>query len=176
MDDRGLLPDLTGIPGLPSTGGTPSPTSGSFPGGFPGMGGFPGGPGTFPGFPGSQPPFPGGSPGGFPPPPGGGFPPFPGGGQGQLPGGQVGAPTSPPPTFTPTKPSQQLYAVDAGSLRNCLFRYVYIWQTDGQQYWMYLTFVGRRSIAGYRWVGFGSFGYWFYFGLDTRRISQFICY
>jgi hypothetical protein len=150
MTHRGLLP------GLP----------GSFPGGFPGNqpGGntpplFPGGgPGSFPGGPGS---FPGGGPSPFPGPP---------------PGGTAGgAPQSPPPSFVPAQ-SPQLTAVDPGSIRNCLFRYVYIWQNDGEQYWMYLTFVGHNSISGYRWIGIGPIGYWFFFGLDIRRISQFFCY
>jgi hypothetical protein len=155
---RGLTPGLPGFPGgIP--GGLPSPGPGGFPGG---PGGFPGGPGGFPGGPGG---FPGG-PGGFP---GGGPGPFPGGGQGP------GAPQSPPPSFVPTKASASLYAVDPGSIRRCVNRYVYIWQDNGDQYWIFLTFVGRNSISGYRWYGFGPFGFWLYFGLDLRRIDQFSC-
>ncbi|MCZ8515565.1 transporter [Paenibacillus filicis] len=57
-----------------------------------------------------------------------------------------------------------------------MFRYVYIWQTNGEAYWMYLTHVGRTSIAGFRWYGTGPFGFWIYFGLDLRRIDSFVCY
>ncbi|UQZ83772.1 hypothetical protein SK3146_02979 [Paenibacillus konkukensis] len=111
-------------------------------------GGFPGGPGGFP----------------PPPPPGGGGP------------GQIGAPQSPPPSFVPPMPAATAFAVDPGSIRRCMFRNVYIWQTNGDQYWMFLTHVGRRSIAGFRWFGVGSAGFWLYFGLDLNRISQFTCF
>ncbi|WP_281889742.1 hypothetical protein [Paenibacillus sp. YYML68] len=160
---RGLFGGLQG--GIPGTGTTgvfpgpgPLPGPGTPPGGFPGPGGyFP--PAPFPGQPGQP-----GQPGGFPPPPGG----VP---QGQQPG----APQSPPPQFIPQK-SAQLYAVDPGGIRRCLYRYVYIWQDNGEQYWAYVTYVGRRSLSGYRWYGFGPLGYWIYFGLDLRRVEQFFCY
>ena len=191
---RSLTPGT--IPGAPGgfPGGAPGGFPGGAPGGFPGgaPGGFPGGaPGGFPGgapggFPGGAPGgFPGGAPGGFPGGAPGGFPGgapggFPGGAPGGVPGGAPGGvggpPQSPPPAFTPPRPQQQLFAVDPGGIRRCLFRYVYIWQTNGQQYWMFLTFVGRNSIAGYRWFGFPPFGFWGYFGLDLRQISTFVCY
>ncbi|WP_309472246.1 hypothetical protein [Paenibacillus sp. YN15] len=62
-------------------------------------------------------------------------------------------------------------AVDPGSIAACRFRYVYIWQRNGDEYWAYLTFVGRNSVAGFRWIGFT----WVYFGLDLRFIDQFVC-
>ncbi|MED4607566.1 hypothetical protein P9317_15430, partial [Paenibacillus validus] len=93
------------------------------------------------------------------------------------PGGPpTGAPQSPPPSFIPQQSGQQLFAVDPGGIRRCLFRFVYIWQQNGEQYWAYLTFVGRNSLAGFRWYGFGPFGRWIYFGLDLRRVEQFFCY
>ncbi|PZE20861.1 hypothetical protein CBW46_011155 [Paenibacillus xerothermodurans] len=145
-------------------GYSPAPVPGGGAGFPPGGGvGFP--PGGVGGFP------PGGAPGGFPPGGVGGFPP------GGAPGGQPpGAPGSPPPSFVPSQPQVGAYAVDPGSIRRCLYRYVYIWQDNGQQYWIYLTFVGRRSIAGYRWHGYGAVGVWLYFGLDLRRIDQFACF
>ncbi|WP_175618753.1 hypothetical protein [Oceanobacillus kimchii] len=137
---------------------------------FPG-GGFPGGPGGGPGggFPGGG--FPGGFPGGiFDGFPGGGFPGggFPGG------GGQDGqqAPTAAPPSFTPEKPAFQTFAVDPGGIRRCLFRFTYIWPERGRGFWYFPTFVGRNSIAGFRWSGFR----WVYFGMDLGRIESFQCY
>ncbi|MDP4163302.1 MAG: hypothetical protein Q8898_09380 [Bacillota bacterium] len=161
--------------------GTPFPGSGGgFPGGgqpgspFPGSGGgFPGGgqpgspfPGSGGGFPGGgQPgsPFPG-SGGGFP---GGGQPgsPFPGGG-----GSHGGAPTSPPPSYTPQEQVSQ-FAVDPGAIRRCLYRYTFIWLHNGRSFWFYPTYVGRTSIAGYRWRGFR----WVYYGTDLNRIRSFRC-
>ncbi|RKQ33248.1 hypothetical protein [Oceanobacillus halophilus] len=147
------------------------------PGGGPGSG-FPGG-GPGQGFPGGGPGggFPGGGPGqGFPGGgPGGGFP---GGGPGQgFPGGgssggqQSGPPTSPPPNFTPQQSQFQTFAVDPGGIRGCLFRFTYVWLRR-DSFWYYPTFVGRNSIAGYRWNGWR----WVYFGIDLDRIESFQCY
>ncbi|MFC2947476.1 hypothetical protein [Virgibacillus sediminis] len=104
-----------------------------------------------------------GPPGGFPGGPGG----FPGG-----PGGQpAGAPSTPPPPFTPDQNQFQLYAVDPGGIRGCLYRFTYIWLRR-DSFWFYPTFVGRNSIAGYRWQG----RRWVYFGIDLDRIESFQCY
>ena len=130
--------------------------------------------------------FPGGGGGGFTPP----RPPFgpPGGLQGGPQGGpQGGAPSGPPPSFTPSKSQAQgfgpqggyglqggfgIQAVDPGAIRPCRFRFVYIWLRGGNSFWAWLTFVGRRSVSGFRWNG----RRWVYFGIDTRRIDSFICY
>ncbi|WP_338044582.1 hypothetical protein [Paenibacillus periandrae] len=132
-------------------------------------------------------PFPGGGGGGFPPSfpgGGGGFPPsFPGGGGGGFPPGTpqggpgaTGGPQTPPPSFIPQQSGVSALAVDPGSIRRCINRFVYIWQRNGDAYWMFLTHVGRNSIAGYRWYGFGPTGFWLYFGLDIQRIGQFNCF
>lgn len=134
------------------------PPGGNFPGGnFPGgnpPGGFPGLPG-FPNLPGSN--FPGGPPG-----------------QGNM-------PKSPPPNYTPSKKekgvqslssSKNTKAVSPNSIRFCLFKYTYIWEVSGRNYWTFLINVDRRSVSGFRWLGFT----WVYFGLDLRRIDSFICY
>lgn len=111
----------------------------------------PGGTGFFPGQPGV---------------PGGGFPGGPGGGQ------QGAAPTTPPPSFTPQQSQFQTFAVDPGGIRGCLFRFTYIWLNNRQAFWFYPTFVGRNSIAGFRWTGFR----WVYFGIDLNRIQSFQCF
>lgn len=137
-------------------------------------------------------PFTGGMPGGFggqmpripqsypfgqdPPPFGQGFqPPF-----GPPPSGGgatgTGPPPGPPPSFVPSQAAAhqaaEAFAINPGAIRRCLFRYVYIWLDNGQQFWAWLVFVGTRSIAGWRWIGFR----WVYFGIDLNRISSFICY
>ncbi|RLL42013.1 hypothetical protein D8M04_15620 [Oceanobacillus piezotolerans] len=149
------------VPGFPSTG-FPGSTPGGFPGGTPG--GFPGGtPGGFPG--GTPGGFPGGAPGGFP----GGAPGgFPGGGPGA---GQSGPPSSPPPSFTPQLSQFQTFAVDPGAIRGCLFRYTYIWLRN-DAFWFFPTFIGRNSVAGWRWIGWR----WVYFGIDLNRILSFQCF
>jgi len=122
---------------------------------------FPGGGGTS-GFP-SQPPS------GFP-----GFPPSqpptsqPSGGQQQ---GEP--PSSPPPSFTPQmQQGISPFAVESGAIRGCLFRFTYVWLQNGRSFWFYPTFVGRTSVAGWRWRNFR----WTFYGTDLRRIRSFQCF
>lgn len=90
-------------------------------------------------------------------------------------GGQEdGPPMGPPPSVTPKKSEAEveLTAVDPGSLKPCRYRYVYIWLKNGKSFWVWLTYVGKTSISGWRWTGF----YWVYFGIDLKKIESFICY
>ncbi len=121
------------------------------------FGGFPGGPGGFPGGPGGVP----GSPGGFPGGPGG----SPGGGQ------AGGPPSSPPPAFVPQE-QPTAFAVDPGGIRGCMYRFTYIWLIDGRSFWFYPVFLGRNSIAGWRWSRRRG---WVYYGMDLRQIRSFRC-
>lgn len=96
-------------------------------------------------------------------------PPF---GQPSSGGGQQGPPSGPPPSFVPAQTQQAgVFAVDPGSIRRCMFRYTYVWLHNGQQFWMYPIFVGRRSVSGWRWTGYR----WVYFGIDLRQIQSFTC-
>jgi hypothetical protein len=112
-----------------------------------------------PGQPGFQPPF--GPPGqpGFQPPYG-------------PPGQAGGPPTIPPPSFVPAIQQIEPFAVDPGSIRRCLFRFTYVWLRGFQQFWFYPIFVGRTSVAGWRWTGFR----WVYFGISLRQIQSFTCF
>jgi len=88
---------------------------------------------------------------------------------------ETGQPLTPPPSFTPQRPRDQqpgVFLVDPGAIRPCLNRFVYIWLTNGQQFWAWLTFVGPNSVAGWRWTGFG----WIFFGTDLRNIDTFVCF
>lgn len=114
---------------------------------------------------------------GFQPPPfgPGGPPPFGPGG----PGGPQGSfPPGPPPSMIPQFTHAQgfggigVQAVDPGAIRRCLYRFVFIRLNNGRQFWAWLTFVGRTSVAGYRWNG----RRWVYFGIDIRRIDEFMCF
>ncbi|MDF2841286.1 MAG: hypothetical protein K0Q99_2058 [Clostridia bacterium] len=91
-------------------------------------------------------------------------------------GGQSGPPSGPPPSKAPTLKSTgsgpSIKAVDPGAIRPCRFQFVYIWPSYGRPFWAWLTFVGRRSVAGYRWNGYS----WRYFGMDLRQINNFECY
>ena len=121
-----------------------------------------------PGFPpGNQPPGPGFGGPGYPGwnNPGGNYPGGGGGGQ------QSGPPNSAPPSFTPTQSQVQTFAIDPGAIRGCLFRYTYIWLRR-DSFWFYPTFIGRESVAGWRWRG----NRWVYFGIDLDRIQSFQCF
>lgn len=98
----------------------------------------------------------------------------------------------PPPNFTPSKDapgvkslnqepkgksknkgsSPQTKAVSPGSISFCLFKFTYIWERGGRNYWAFLLNVDRRSASGLRWFR----GTWVYFGVDLNRIDSFICY
>lgn len=106
--------------------------------------------------PGSYPPF---FPGMYPP------------GQGQ--GAQLGSPQSPPPSYIPQKPQYMAYAVDPGGIRGCLYRYTYIWLQNGRGFWFYPVFVGRTSVAGYRWRR--NQYRWVYTGIDLNNIDYYEC-
>ncbi|WLR55217.1 hypothetical protein LC048_23535 [Mesobacillus subterraneus] len=99
----------------------------------------------------------------------GGFPGGPGGVPG---GGQAGGPpTSPPPAFVPQEQATA-FAVDPGGIRRCMFRYTYIWLIDGRSFWFYPVFLGRNSVAGWRWSRRRG---WVYYGMDLRQIRSFQC-
>jgi len=89
---------------------------------------------------------------------------------------ETGQPTVPPPSFIPQRPigAEQpgTFLVDPGAIVPCRNRFVYLWLTNGQQFWAWLTFVGPNSVAGWRWLGFG----WTFFGTDLRNIDTFVCF
>ncbi|MBB3111664.1 hypothetical protein FHS18_003732 [Paenibacillus phyllosphaerae] len=93
----------------------------------------------------------------------------------QGPQGPQQPPTAPPPQMTPPQPMSQQgvssFAVDPGGIRGCLFRNTYIWPRFGNGFWFYPTFVGRTSVAGYRWNG----RFWAYSGISLRSIESFTC-
>ncbi|UOQ92716.1 hypothetical protein MUO14_20205 [Halobacillus shinanisalinarum] len=113
-----------------------------------------GGQGGFPGVGPPQGPPPQGSPQGFPPGP------PPGGGQDPSPDFQgFGGPS--------------IQAVDPGAMFGCLYNFTRVRLNNGRRFWFYPVFIGRTSVAGYRWRP--NRYSWEYFGIDTDRISSFRC-
>ncbi|MDX8363627.1 hypothetical protein [Cytobacillus sp. IB215665] len=115
----------------------------------------------------------------FPPPrphphihPGGSMLPFPG--STPFHGTQTlhHAPSAPPPSFVPQQHQPDLQAIDPRALVRCLYRYTYIWLRGRRSFWFYPTFIGRKSVSGYRWTGVR----WVYFGIDAQRIISFQCF
>jgi hypothetical protein len=131
-----------------------------------GLPGFPQGPGGRPPF---LPPGQGGGPGGQPPflPPGqgggpGGRPPFLPPGQGDVSDGQFGG------------GGPSVLAVDPGSFYGCLRRLTLVRLTNGRSFWFFPTFIGRQSVAGFRW--FPANQRWRYTGFDTQSVRSFQCF
>ncbi|WP_301110304.1 hypothetical protein [Sporosarcina sp.] len=90
------------------------------------------------------------------------------------PGGQAAAPSSPPPSYTPSYPEFQTFAVDPGAISGCLFRFTYVWTSRFNGFWFYPTFVGRNSVAGFQWNSRRN--RWEYLGIDLQRIDAFRCF
>jgi len=84
--------------------------------------------------------------------------------------GRNDAPRTPPPDYVPAR-ARASRAVDPGAISGCLNSFMYVWLTNGQAFWMFPTFVGRRSISGFRWSRFG----WVYTGFDLRLVESFFC-
>ena len=80
------------------------------------------------------------------------------------------APRFAPPAYTP-RHVPGLRAVDAGAISGCLYSFTYLWLNNRQQFWFFPTFVGRRSVAGYRWMH----NNWVYMGFDLRMVDSFFC-
>ncbi|AQR92494.1 hypothetical protein CLOBY_41600 [Clostridium saccharobutylicum] len=58
------------------------------------------------------------------------------------------------------------------SLEPCLYHYTYIWECNGESYWVYITKVDACSVYGWKWCK----DRWVYFILRIRRIDSFICF
>ena len=118
-----------------------------------------------------------GPPQGGPPPrpPQGGTPPGPPqGGPPPRPPQGGGPPSVPPPLFIPQLLNVGFYGIEAGSMRRCLYQNTYIWLRNGRSFWFYPTYVGRNSVAGYRWRP--NQKRWAYYGTDEDEIQSFQCY
>ncbi|MDQ0173795.1 transporter [Paenibacillus tundrae] len=90
----------------------------------------------------------------------------------QGPQGTQQPPPSPPPQFTPPQPAATAFAIDPGAIVGCLFRNTYVWLRNGNSFWFFPTFVGRTSVAGFRWTG----RRWVFTGVDLRSIVSFTCF
>jgi len=86
---------------------------------------------------------------------------------------QQGPPPGPPPNFIPAE-GPTPFAVDPGAISFCVFNFTYLWLINGEQFWSFLVFVGRNSVAGWRFHN--RFRRWSYFGVDLREIRSFQCF
>lgn len=77
-----------------------------------------------------------------------------------------------PPSLPLDIDKTALRKIDSDAIKPCKYKYTYIWFKCGHEYWMWLTYVGKKSIAGFIWLGFE----WAYFGTDLDNIDSFICF
>ncbi|MDM5300813.1 hypothetical protein QUF44_04185 [Bacillus subtilis] len=102
----------------------------------------------------------------------------PGIGGGAVPG-IGGAPQGPPPSQKPAKPKKPqsaqagTYLVEPVAIQPCLFRFTYVWLTNGSSFWFYPIILGRRSVGGFYWDSYRR--RWIYFALDTNLIDVVSC-
>jgi len=82
-----------------------------------------------------------------------------------------GRPPGTPPGRIPEEHHGAARDMSPQAIRPCLNSFTYIRLTNGPQFWMYPTFVGRNSIAGYKWGRFG----WSFTGFDLRGVRSFSC-
>lgn len=76
----------------------------------------------------------------------------------------------PPSYATSPKPLHNKF-ISPEYLRRCMFKLIYIWQTNGQAYWAYLTRVDRSLVSGWRWVNMR----WVPFRQNVNRINYIFC-
>lgn len=98
---------------------------------------------------------------------------------------RVPPPDTAPPNYIPEKSQAQsfntaapssaggptVFAVDPGAIFPCINQFVYLWTSNGRGFWAYVTYVGPRSLAGFRFRR----RRWQYFGMDLRQIDSFYC-
>ncbi len=97
----------------------------------------------------------------------------PGFGGGAVPG-FGGAPQGPRlPKYQRSRKSRrvlkELFLVEPITIRPCLFRFTYVWLTNGRSFWFFPIILGRRSVGGFYWDP--SRRRWVYFALDTNLID-----
>jgi len=80
------------------------------------------------------------------------------------------APRFAPPVYIPQR-APGLRAVDPGAITRCLYSNTYVWLNNRQHFWFFPTFVGRKSIAGYRWMH----NSWVFMGFGLNMIDSFFC-
>lgn len=79
-------------------------------------------------------------------------------------------PKNPPPSYIPEPPAA-VSPTDISAISPCAHKYTYLWLKNGESFWAYIVFTGRRSISGWRYTG----SRWKQFGLHLEQIKNFIC-
>ncbi|MDR0958226.1 MAG: hypothetical protein LBM16_03340 [Clostridiales bacterium] len=75
-----------------------------------------------------------------------------------------------PPIYAPSEQNSHAF-IGANSMRSCLGNYAYVWLKSGESFWLYVTYIGRQSIYGYKWTYFG----WAYSAVNVFMIRRFFC-
>lgn len=88
---------------------------------------------------------------------------------GPPPTGQM--PMGAPPSFAPQR---QTWQQGSSGINSCIFRYTYIWQYSGSEFWFYPIAVGRDQIIGYRWSSRRN--RWSFRTISRSNIRSYQCF
>lgn len=79
-------------------------------------------------------------------------------------------PQNPLPGYIPKLPAA-VRPIDISTISPCAHKYTYLWLKNGESFWAYIVYVGKRAVSGWRNIG----GRWKQFGLHLKQIKNFIC-
>lgn len=79
-------------------------------------------------------------------------------------------PQNPPPNYIPKLPTS-VSSIESSVIYPCIHKYTYLWLKNGESFWAYIIYVGKRAVFGWRYKG----GRWVQFHSHLRRIKNFTC-
>lgn len=79
-------------------------------------------------------------------------------------------PTNPPPNYIPNL-SNATSTITPAAITPCAHKYTYLWLKNGESFWAYIVYVGKRAVAGWRYTK----DRWIHFALNLRQIKNFTC-
>jgi hypothetical protein len=79
-------------------------------------------------------------------------------------------PQNPPPNYIPKMPTL-VNSIEYSVISPCIHKYTYLWLKNGESFWAYIVYAGKKAVAGWRYTK----GRWIHFGLHLSRIKNFTC-
>lgn len=79
-------------------------------------------------------------------------------------------PKNPPPNYTPKIPTS-VSSIEYNIISPCVYKYTYLWLKNGESFWSYIVYVGKRAVSGWRYKR----GRWIHFSSHLKQIKNFTC-
>jgi hypothetical protein len=79
-------------------------------------------------------------------------------------------PQNPPPNYIPNVPTLVI-SIESSAMSPCVHKYTYLWLKNGESFWAYIVYVGKRAVSGWKYKG----GRWVQFNLHLKQIKNFTC-